>query len=179
MPFRRGVCGTCPNVTDSRILHGFIVRQGYLVYWHNSCFRCERSWVEFSKCPTLQTLTKGVWVTLIRLDWFTNLDISISLKWAFGQVAWFSPRVWEVPSSILGMPHFIHLNKTCPSSVLETWILYGFQHAPFYSTQQNVSKYDVDVSWSTYNIDKGNCLSSVILHLDSSHRESNFTNALV
>ena len=42
-----------------------------------------------------------------------------------------------------------------------------------------VKKFDLDISCPTYNIDKGNCLSCVILPFDSSHRESNIWDALL
>ena len=52
----------------------------------------------------------------------------IALINAFSQVAQFSFCVPDVPNLILGMPHFVHLSKTCLSSVLKTWFLHEFQH---------------------------------------------------
>ena len=89
--------------------------------------------------------------------------------WPFRLVYWLSVWVRQVLSSILGMTHFTNLNEMCGVVLskrywLEKWIYIDN---------------DLDVSWSTYNIDKCNCLSCMILPLDSSHRESNFSNALL
>ena len=61
-------------------------------------------------------------------------------KWAFGLVVWFSLRVREVPSSILGMPHF-------------SFIFYNFkgekaggnclQHLYFLYDQAEVTSFDL------------------------------------
>ena len=37
-----------------------------------------------------------------------------------------------------------------------------------------VKKFDLDVAYPTYNLDKGNNLNCLILPLDTSHDESNF-----
>ena len=57
-----------------------------------------------------------------------NMNMIIALINAFSLVVQFSICVIEVLNSILGMPLFIYLSKTCLSSVLKTWFLHEFQH---------------------------------------------------